>query len=234
MIQHDQIDIMICGDIQEDMMETIASQLNFTPRKTAFESYYVAQNDLHAEVAQQYKNISQSYIMMTWFTNTSAVDKDYYALRVANAMFGQYSTSLLFQEVREKNSLCYSIFSNLISYDAALGVTTGIEKENIEKTRTLIMEQFERLKNGDFKDELMEVSKTMIINSLRASDDSMNSLIALAYQNTLLQRNYTSEDIISLIQKVTREDVLRVISRCELKQTLIVTKEDDAHDQEGE
>ena len=59
-------------------------------------------------------------------------------------------------------------------------------------------------------------------------------MIALAYQNTLLQRNYTSEDIISLIQKVTREDVLRVISRCELKQTLIVTKEDDAHDQEGE
>lgn len=233
MMQHDQIDIMICGDIKEEMIEKIGKELNFAARTTAFKSYYVAKNDLHEEVTQQHKNISQSYIMMTWFTNTSAVDPKYYALRVANAMFGQYSTSLLFQEVREKNSLCYSIFSNLISYDAALGVTTGIEKENIEKTRNLILQQFERIKQGDFTDELMEVSKTMIINSLKASDDSMNSLIALAYQNTLLKREYTSEDIIALIQNVTREDVIDVISRCELKQTLIVTKEDDANDEEG-
>lgn len=233
MMQYDQIDIMICGDIQEEMMGKISKLLNFAARNTSFESYYVAQNDLHQEVTQQHKNISQSYIMMTWFTNTSAVDPKYYALRVANAMFGQYSTSLLFQEVREKNSLCYSIFSNLISYDAALGVTTGIEKENIEKTRKLILKQFESIKQGNFTDELMEVSKTMIINSLRASDDAMNSLIALAYQNTLLKRDYTSEDIIACIRKVTRADVIEVFSRCELKQTLIVTKEDDANDEEG-
>ena len=69
--------------------------------------------------------------------------------------------------------------------------------------------------------------------SLRASDDAMNSLIALAYQNTLLKRDYTSEDIIACIRKVTRADVIEVFSRCELKQTLIVTKEDDANDEEG-
>ncbi len=74
-----------------------------------------------------YKNISQSYLMMVWFTNISLLDTKYYALRLANAVLGQYSSSLLFQEVREK-SLCYTIYSNIISYDGVLGVTTGIEK----------------------------------------------------------------------------------------------------------
>ena len=165
--------------------------------------------------------------MMTWFTNTSVVDQDYYPMRVANAMFGQYSTSLLFQEVREKRSLCYSIFSNLISYDGALGVTTGIEKEHIEQTKELILLQFERLVKGDFDDALLKVSKTMIINSLKASKDSMNSLIALEYQNTLLHQTRKNEDIIQLVEQVTKEDVMRAVAKCELKQTLIVTKEEE-------
>lgn len=141
-------------------------------------------------------------------------------------MFGQYSTSLLFQEVREKNSLCYSIYSNLISYDAALGVTTGVEKENIEKTVALIRKQFQRCMRRGFEDDLLQVSKQMIINSLKASKDSMNSLIALQYQNVLLDREWDTEDIIEKITQVERADILRAMKACELKMTFILTKED--------
>lgn len=231
MMNDDVIDVMICGDLTKDIIEGVQKELSFAARTSSYEGYYAAENDLHDNINEQYKDITQSYIMMTWFTNTRVVDDDYYALRVANAMFGQYSTSLLFQEVREKNSLCYSIFSNLISYDAAMGVTTGIEKENIEKTRKLILAQFDRLVKGEFEDTLLDVSKTMIINSLKASQDSMNSLIALEYQNTLLHQQRSNQDIIELVKKVTKDDVMRAIAKCELKQTLIVTKE-DAHEED--
>lgn len=230
MMKDDVIDVIVCGDLTSAIVDGVKKELSFAPRSTYFDSYYAAQNDLHDQVNEEYKDISQSYIMMTWFTNTKITDEDYYPLRVANAMFGQYSTSLLFQEVREKHSLCYSIFSNLISYDAAMGVTTGIEKENIEKTKQLILAQFDCLVKGQFDDALLEVSKTMIINSLKASQDSMNSLIALEYQNTLLHQRRKNEDIITLVKKVKREDVVRAIAKCELKQTLIVTKE-DAHEE---
>lgn len=230
MMKDDVIDVIICGDLTSTIVDGVKKELSFAQRSTYFDSYYAAQNDLHDQLNEEYKDITQSYIMMTWFTNTKITDEDYYSLRVANAMFGQYSTSLLFQEVREKNSLCYSIFSNLISYDAAMGVTTGIEKENIEKTRQLILAQFDCLMKGEFDDALLEVSKTMIINSLKASQDSMNSLIALEYQNTLLHQKRSNEDIIELVKKVNREDVMRVVAKCELKQTLIVTKE-DAHEE---
>lgn len=231
MLQNDSIDIILCGDFEDDRMEALAKQyMSFDPRKAQIDTYYIVKNERSGEKAIEYRNISQSNLMMVWFTNTSIIDKDYYALRVANAMFGQYSTSLLFQEVREKNSLCYSIYSNLISYDAALGVTTGVEKENVDCSIELIQKQFDRMCAGDFDDDLLSVSKQMIINSLKASKDSMNSLIALQYQNALLNRNWDSEDIIAWIQQVKREDVIRVMNACEWKMTFILTKEDADED----
>ena len=66
----------------------------------------------------------------------------------------------------------------------------------------------------------------MIINSLKASKDSMNSLIALQYQNVLLDREWDTEDIIEKITQVERADILRAMKACELKMTFILTKED--------
>lgn len=227
MVNEDIIDIIICGDIEEaEITKQVQTSLPFSSRENCLKTWYCVENDIQDETMTEYKNISQSYIMMIWFTNISILDPLYYPLRVANAMLGQYSTSLLFQEVREKHSLCYSIFSNLISYDAALGITTGIEKENIDKTITLINEQFTRLQQGDFDDALVDVSRQMIINSLKASDDNMNSLIAQCYQNLLLGKQRTTNDFVQLIEQVTRDEVVEAISKCERKMTFIVTKED--------
>lgn len=227
MVNKDIIDIMICGDIHENQItKQVKELLPFSSRENIVNTWYCVNHDVSDEKCIEYKNISQSYIMMIWFTNISILDPMYYPLRVANAMLGQYSTSLLFQEVREKHSLCYSIFSNLISYDGALGVTTGIEKENIDQTVSLINTQFSRLQNGDFDDRLIDVSRQMIINSLKASDDNMNSLIAQCYQNLLLGKQRTTQDLVQLIEQVTRDEIIEAISKSERKMTFIVTKED--------
>lgn len=234
MIENDQIDIIICGHVDETkIINHVKQSFPFTSRTQTTSSYYQVESDEDYKIETMYRNISQSYLMMIWFTNCKITDKEYYALRVANAIFGQYSTSLLFQEVREKNSLCYSIFSNLIAYDGALVVTTGIEQENIQKTLDLVHQQFQHVKDGTFDDSLIEVSKKMIINSLRASNDNMNSLIALAYQNRLLQTDLSSQDIIHVIEQVEKEDVVKVIAKCVEKLTLVLTKE-EPHEENNE
>ena len=151
-----------------------------------------------------------------------------------NAMLGQYSTSLLFQNVREKNSLCYSIYSSLIAFDGALGIMTGVEKKDIDTVLRLIDEQIETLRSGRFDDALLSVSQTMIINSLRAGDDNMNPMAALQYQNDLLGRSDTSADIIRLVEQVTREDVIKAAKKLEHKATYIVRSEEDADETDHE
>lgn len=232
MLSQDMVTIIICGDVDEEEMKTKAEHyIPLQERINEVETFYIVANDVHDKYQEAYKNISQTSIMMVWFTNTSIADSDFYALRVANAMFGQYSTSLLFQEVREKNSLCYSIFSNLIAYDGALGVTTGVEKEHVDKTIALVRTQFSRLCNGDFDEELLQVSKQMIVNSLKASNDNMNSLIALQFQNDALSRMDTSEDIIAMIESVSFEEIVQVCQKCELKMTFVVTKEGEVDEE---
>lgn len=173
-----------------------------------------------------YKDISQSYITSIYATNLSNRDSDFKALRVANAIFGQLPSSLLFQNVREKNSLCYSIYSGINPYDGIIGVSTGVDKKNIDKTLSLIEEQYKKMIRSDYDDELLETSKKMIIDSLRSSNDNMNSIMALAYRNVILHQQETLEDIIEGIRTVSREDVDRVMQKVQYVTSYILTQKE--------
>lgn len=229
MLSEDQIEVLICGDVdREKIEELIQKYLKFSNVKHRFSTFYSAESSMESKRIEEYRDITQTNIFMLYFTNTSINDPDYWKLKVANAILGQYPTSFLFQEVREKNSLCYSVFSNLISYDGALGITTGVEKENIDKTIQLIETQFERVKKGDFDEELMKTSKGMLINNLRSSKDEMNSLFALKFQNILLKQDLDVKDFIGIINEVSKEDVMRVMEKCVHKLTYVLTKEENA------
>lgn len=235
MMEEDEIEIIVCGNIEEEKIyEYIKRHFPWKDRCMSHPSWYLVEKEEKERTESAYRRISQSYVMITWFTHTAITDHRYYALRLANALFGQYSVSLLFQEVREKRSLCYSIFSNLISYDGALGVTTGVEKKDIEEVLVLIDEQMERIKRGDFSDEQLEASRRMLINSIRAGGDHMNSLIALTYQNALLKREQSMEDMIEKIGKITREEIIAAMRRCEKKMTYILTAEEEQHEEDHE
>lgn len=232
LFREDRIDILVCGDVEEHALANlIEEKFPLQANSSTYATYYAANLQEEPQTVYEYRHISQSNIMMTWFTNTFMNDEDYYAMRIANAIFGQYPTSFLFQEVREKNSLCYSVYSSMISYDGALGVTTGVEKENIQKAIDLIKLQFQRLCDGDFDDELIEVSRIMVINSLLATKDSMQSLLALAYQNTILNENRSVDDIVSKIQAVKRQDILRVVKKCQLAATFVLTDKEEPHEE---
>lgn len=234
LLHEDRMDILICGDVKEnDLIDLLESFFCIQKKNRHFETFYKVSTTIDKCQSVEYRQISQSNIMMTWFTNISMQDEAYYALKVANAIFGQYSTSFLFQEVREKNSLCYSIYSNLIAFDGALAVTTGVEKNKIEQATTLILKQFERLKSGDFDIELFEITKTMIINSLLATKDNMQSLLALEYQNAILKEHFTVDDLVNKIQAVTKKDVVDVIQKSVHAYTFILTSEEDVHAKEN-
>lgn len=228
MLDEDQIHILVCGDVNEKTLQQLCEQyLSFNAREKKEGFVYCVSNDKEDIYKEEYRNVEQSNIIMFWFTNTNIQDKDYYALRVANAMFGQYPSSYLFQEVREKNSLCYSISSNLTAFDGTLSVTTGVENAQIHHAIDLIKKQFQRICSGDFDEQLIEISKTMIVNSLLATKDSMASLIALSYQNAILSKQQTVEDIIERIQEVSREEIIAAMKKCELKTTFVLRKEEE-------
>ncbi len=228
LLHEERIDMIVCGPIDEAQITALIQQhLSFQARDVDLESHYVFHSEQASRYEKEQRVVNQCNIFMMWQTNIGICDADYYPLRVANAMFGQYPTSLLFREVREKRSLCYNILASLISFDGAMVVTTGVEAENIDQAIDVIHTQFQRIGNGEFDEELMTVSTTMIVNSLRASKDSMPSVIAQLYQNQVLNQSISIDERIKRIQAVTIDDVKRVFKNCRHCMSFVVCQEDD-------
>lgn len=70
-----------------------------------------------------------------------------HVLRVYNCILGNMTDSLLFNNVREKYSLCYSIGSTINRYDPVLTISAGINKVNYEETKKRIFETVELMKD---------------------------------------------------------------------------------------
>lgn len=231
MIRDYQVDILVFGDVGETEVNTLANKYLSTLTKDATEKVKVNYKLTYHEmdkVQYGYRDISQSYITSIYTTDVSNEEEDFKALRVANAIFGQLPSSLLFQNIREKNSLCYSIYSAINPYDATLGISTGVDQENVDKTLQLIDEQYQRMMNGDFEDALIDTSKKMIINSLLSTNDDIDSILALEYRNILLNKKEKLEDVISQIQSVTKEDIIQVMKKSKYVMSYVLTQKGDA------
>lgn len=230
MLQQDQIDILVLGDVEEDSIkEKIEKYLSFdmNVRNEKIKCNYLLKKNEVVQKQYSYRQISQSYITNYYVTNTSNDDEDFSALRVANAIFGQIPSSLLFQEVREKNSLCYSIYSALNAFDGALAISTGVESNSVEKALSLIEKQYERMRTGDFSDELLNTAKVMLVNSLKATYDDPDSIFAFVYRNILLGKEDDIEHVIQEIEKVNRYHVIDVMRKTEFVLSYVVKERDE-------
>ena len=72
----------------------------------------------------------------------------------------------------------------------------------------------------------------MVVNSLLATKDSMQSLLALAYQNAILGKERTVDDLVNYMKEVTRQDIQRAAQKCRLVYTFVLTDKEDEHEED--
>ncbi len=78
--------------------------------------------------------ITQGKLVMGYRANVDYADTDrYYALVVGSNVLGGGPHSKLFVNVREKESLCYYIFSSIEKYKSILFISSGIETKDYDK-----------------------------------------------------------------------------------------------------
>lgn len=159
------------------------------------------------------KSSPQTVLVKTYATHVDYQDSRYLAYRVAAIAFGSLPTSLLFTNIREKNSLCYFIHASVIAFDGVMNVITGIESEKVDVVSTMIDEQFEAMK--DIDDSLLEQAKQMMIHSLVSSDDDVMSAINLHYSSALKGDEFNIEVISKKINELKRDQILEAIQSSE-------------------
>lgn len=217
MLQEDQLDIFVVGDVDDYRVLQLIHQYPLEDRQVALDYFY--QQD-YANVIKQRVEQSQNQQSVLQLIYHTALDRQnqssYFSLVVLNSMLGSFSHSRLFTEVREKAGLSYHIGSFLDSFTGSLQVYAGIDAKDRELTLRLIKKQLNDFKMGCFSASLLKETKTLLKNNLILLEDHQKTLVDLTY-NQLYCGSLDLLTCLSEIDKISKEDIIAVANQIRLQ-----------------
>ena len=162
------------------------------------------------------------------FNDVSEYERKY-VLYVYNEILGGSGNSLLFDTVREKNSLAYYINSIAQGYDNLLIIYTGIDKDRVDLGLKLIKKTIKDIEKGEFTLDMFNNAVNMITSSLKLSLETQPSVINNYYAMNILN----SDDIntrISKFEKVTKEDVINFSKKIKMDTVFLLEGDHNEED----
>ncbi|UCE82859.1 MAG: insulinase family protein [Deltaproteobacteria bacterium] len=141
---------------------------------------------------------------------TSLVEDERYCCSILNVILGGSMSSRLFQEVRERRGLAYSIYSFLSSHtdSGMMGIYGAVRPDNIKETRAVIRHELRSLKQEPISDVELRAAKEHIKGGIYlAAENTDNRMSRLAKNEMIFGRFVTYEEIEAGLEKVTSEDV---------------------------
>ncbi len=155
-------------------------------------------------------DIAQGKLVMGFTSKVWGICKDTDAITVMADIFGGGPYSLLFENVREKQSLCYYCACTCVRSKGFLMVDSGVEAKNAKTAEAEIIKQLEALKNGKVSLEIFDASIRNLTDSLLAYNDSLKA-IDNWYAIRIREDNPpTPEDLAQRIGKVSLDRVIEV------------------------
>ena len=127
---------------------------------------------------------------------------------IANGILGGFSHSRLFTQVREKQSLCYSINSHIDGSAGLMLVSAGIDGDAASRTRESIFEQIDVVKMGGFTDEEFQMTIDSWDSRLRMATDSPAAMAEFDLVSRLVGRDPDIDQLRHRVAQVTREAVV--------------------------
>jgi predicted Zn-dependent peptidase len=138
-----------------------------------------------------------------------------YVTNVYSYILGGGADSKLFKNVREKNSLCYSIRSSFVSIISTMAIAAGINADKYNKATRIIKEEVKKMEKGEFDESDIEKAKVTYLASFKQLEDSPNSIINLYVTNQYLGYDMLDERKKN-IKKVNRQMIINLAKKVQL------------------
>ncbi len=229
MIDDDFVDIFIVGDfVPEELLLLIKKYFKFRKIKKKKIPYEVEHNPCRKRrlIAKEVNDNSQSKLGIICPINKMKEHEKNYSLVLANIIFGGGPDSKLFKEIREKNSLCYSIYSIYSKLDSVFLITAGIDRDNFDKTLELATNILDKMKKGKFSDKDIKVAKEFYKTAILSIEESPMELI----------KEYLTEEIIglepynervSIMNKVSKGDIVKAFKKINMDTVFLLEGENN-------
>jgi predicted Zn-dependent peptidase len=168
--------------------------------------------DVVPQVITRTKDLEQSHVCLG--TNSYPQrHEDRYVSYILNTLLGGSMSSRLFQNVREKRGLAYSVFSGLSAYRDAGNITiyAGCASEAVEEVIDLCVDELRTLKRDPVPEAELRRAKDHLKGSLMLSlENTASRMSHLARQEIYFDRYFGLDETLTGVQKVTSDDVQRV------------------------
>ena len=208
-VKNSLIDIYIVGDIDfKEVTKQIRSNFKFRninkysipinlrtikPRKRCLVS------------KESSNNLQTNIAIMGNISKLTKYERDY-VLPIYNLLLGGGVDSKLFKNVREKNSLCYTIKSFVRTLDNTVTIIAGIDNKNYDKCIDLIKKNVLEMKKGKFEIKDVNIAKEYLITAMDDIYEDSNSIISY----------YFSKDLLKLDELDVRKDKINKVKRNEI------------------
>jgi predicted Zn-dependent peptidase len=203
--------IAAAGNIQHDRLRDLVLQA-FGDLASAGESFGEEAPRVSPQVVTRTKELEQSHICLG--TNSYPQSHaDRYVSYILNTVLGGSMSSRLFQNIREKRGLAYSVFSGLSAYRDAGNITiyAGCANEAVGEVIDLCVDELRGMKRVSVPEAELRRAKDHLKGSLMLSlENTASRMSHLARQEIYFERHFGLDETLAGVEAVTAADIQRV------------------------
>lgn len=157
-----------------------------------------------------FKELEQVHVCLGGEAPSQVAEKRF-ACAILNTIFGGNMSSRLFQEIREKRGLAYSVYSFLSTYvDAGLlGIYAATEQRNLNRVLETIQNEIRKLCEGELTQSDLAAAKEHLIGGIYlASEGADNRMMRIAKNEFVFGRYVDYEELVSSLEQVSIDEVV--------------------------
>jgi predicted Zn-dependent peptidase len=204
----EQMAVVASGNLEHDefvrMVEDHYGDLERTRERATSEVKYVGGSQLREKELEQFN-------ILLGFDGLSFHDSDFYAAQVMSMLFGGGMSSRLFQEVRERRGLVYSIYSYSASYmdSGTFGIHAGTGPDQVAELIPVIADEMKKLVNSVTDEEVIRAANQLKAGLLMSMESTTSRMERLGRQMMLFGKPIKKAETIAEIDAVTKADISR-------------------------
>lgn len=206
LLRQSRVELFYCGSAEEQRVtDALLSAFAAMPRGTAevWQPMQKLAAPAEPRIVTETMDVTQGKLAMGLRCGSDDVP----AMILANLMFGGWSNSKLFLNVREKLSLCYYASSTYARSKGILTVSSGIETRDYDRAVEEILRQLDAIRCGDWEDWELEGAKSTMLSALTSLGDSQGALENYYLGQAATEQHEAPEEMAAMIRDVTPERI---------------------------
>ncbi len=213
---NDNVIIAIAGSFEEKKaVDLIAKYFSNERSHPVYESKQIIYAPELPVIEHQEKDLEQVHFCMG-LEGIKKGDDDRWPFYILSTILGGSMSSRLFQNIREKEGISYSIYSFHSSYIdcGVFGIYCATTADKFRRTVELIMNECRNMLKDGISNEELEDTKTFMKGNLALSLESNETRMSQLARNEMVYgRSFDFNDIVRYIDSITMDDYVRVCER---------------------